>query len=137
MTLTKMFLVIGCLVAATLAWNLLPTARHAGAQQAKGRQKWEYATLSEFYTADPATYRLVWRTGKKRVEVETKTVPEGISKFNKALGVDDLGGKEGKAVPFGRLLDRIGQDGWELVTHSPSLPRWDNSQSWIFKRPAP
>jgi hypothetical protein len=135
MTLTKTLVVIGSLVAATVAWNLLSTARNAGAQPAKGTQKWEYATLFEFYTPDPATYRLIWRTGKKRVEVETKTIPEGISKLNKALGVGDLGGKDVQA-PFGVLLDRIGQDGWELVTHSPSFPRWDNSQSWIFKRPA-
>jgi hypothetical protein len=136
MTRTKTLAVIGCLVAAAVACNLLPAARHAGAQPPRARQKWEYATLFEFYTADPPCYRLVWRTGKKRVEVEAKAVAEGISKLNKALGVADLGGKDVQ-VPFGVLLDRIGQDGWELVTHSPSFPRWDNSQSWIFKRPAP
>jgi hypothetical protein len=136
MTLTKMLLLIGCLVAATVAGNLLPIGLDARAQAPRATQKWEYATLFEFYTADPATYRLVWRTGKKRVEVEAKTIPEGISKLNKALGVAGPGGKDVQA-PFGALLDRIGQDGWELVTHSPSFPRWDNSQSWIFKRPAP
>ena len=136
MTLTKMLLLIGCLVAATVAGNLLPSALDARGQPPKGRQKWEYATLSEFYTPQPAYYRLIWRTGKRRVEVEANNIPEGISKFNKALGGDGRGAKDVQ-VPFGVLLDRIGQDGWELVTHSPSLPRWDNSQSWIFKRPAP
>jgi hypothetical protein len=121
------------LVAASVAWHLLPATTHAGAEPPKGRQKWEYASLIEFLPPAQTPYRLVWRTGKQRLVVESKNIPEGLSKLHKALGGADLGDKE-ETPRFLILLDRIGQDGWELVTHTHLPP---DTQTWNFKRPAP
>ena len=141
MTLTKTLFVIGCLFAAAVAWNLLPTATHAGAEPPKGRQKWEYATLAEVsapaFPPAQASYRLAWRTGKKGLIMESQTRQEGISKLYKDLAGHDLG-KDEKA-PFGALLDRIGQDGWELVTlfRGGTPGQGGDTQTWTFKRPVP
>jgi hypothetical protein len=78
-------------------------------------------------------YRLTWRTGKKRLVSESKT-PD-VSKLYKDLAGHDLG-KDEKA-PFGALLDRIGQDGWELVTYAVEPGPEEYLQTWTFKRPVP
>ncbi len=135
MTVTKTLIVIGCLFVAPVAWNLLPTGMHAGAQPPKGRQKWEYGTLTQVFPKAQPSYRITWRTGKKRLVAESKTALEGVSKVYKGLAGRDLG-KDEKA-PFGALLDRIGQDGWELVTYMPEPGPEGNTQTWTFKRPVP
>ena len=135
MTRTKTLVVIGCLVAAAAAWHLLSTARRAGAQPPRGRQKWEYATLIQVFPKAQPAYRGIWRTGKKRLVAETRDIFEGVSRIYKDLAGHDLG-KDEKA-PFGALLDRIGHDGWELVTYAPQPSPEGNTETWTFKRPVP
>jgi hypothetical protein len=59
--------------------------------------------------------------------------PHPLTRINK-----ELGGKDEEAS-LGILLDRIGQDGWELVSHSMTEVTGDfpkTVQTWTFKRPA-
>jgi hypothetical protein len=131
MTKTKTLIVIGCLLVAGVVWNRLPIATHAGAERPKGVQKWEYATLTQVFpprAVDP--YHVTWRTGKQRLEAKTRTAQEGVASLNQQLRGTDLGGRP----PFGALLDRIGQEGWELVTYTERGPE-GNTQTWTFKRP--
>jgi hypothetical protein len=120
MTQTKTLFVIGCLFAVAVAWHLLPTRIQAGAEPPKGRQKWEYATLIEANPPAPASYSLIWRTGKTRLVAQSKDPQVALSALIKELGGEALGGKDERS-PVGVLLDQIGQDGWELVTHLPRL----------------
>ena len=134
MNRTKTLVVIGCLLTAALAWNLLSPEMNAGAQPARIVQKWEYATLSSDEPIGPDYGSIAtWTTGKKilgaRWEKEAELHP--FSKLNK-----DLGGKEEHAS-LGVLLDRIGQDGWELTSHTRTEGPRKITQTWTFKRPVP
>jgi hypothetical protein len=59
-----------------------------------------------------------------------KFLLECVSKLYK-----ELGGAEDSAN-VGQLLDRIGQNGWEMVTHSKAVGQRSSTQTWTFKRPA-
>lgn len=131
MTRTKTLLTIGCLLAVLVTGNLLWPMMNAEAQAPKARQQWEYATLSSEHGDRHAS--ATWSTGKKTLHATWeagKDQPLPLSKLNK-----DLGGKE-KDAHEGVLLDRIGQDGWELVCHTRTEGRPRDIQTWTFKRPA-
>src|SRR5207249_23645 len=92
--------------------------------------KWEYATLS--YDEPITDYGSIatWTTRKKILGARwEKDQPHPFDKLNK-----DLGGKE-EAASIGVLLDRIGQDGWELATHAVRTTPHRKIQTWTFKRP--
>jgi hypothetical protein len=132
MNQTKTLVLIGCLLAAVVAWNRLPPVTNAGAQPAKVGQKWEYATLSYEAPIGPDYGSIAtWTTGKKTLGArwEKEAQPHPFSKLNK-----DLGGKEEHAS-LGVLLDRIGQDGWELASHTRAEGPRRITQTWAFKRP--
>jgi hypothetical protein len=135
MTRTKTLVPIGRLFAAVVAWYLLFPVMHADAQPAKIRQKWEYATLSAVYDAQSIA---TWDTGKTTLKAEYDNAAQlhPFSKLNK-----NLGGKEerGSLVV---LLNRIGQDGWELVSHTRTqgptgVVGQRVTETWTFKRPVP
>jgi hypothetical protein len=131
-TQKKTLVLICCLFAVVVAWNLLSPVRNASAQPVKVGQKWAYATLSYEDPIGPEFGSIAtWITGKKilgaRWKKEAQTHP--FSKINK-----DLGGKEEHAS-LGVLLDRIGQDGWELVSHTSTEGPRRITQTWTFKRP--
>src|SRR5262245_60946778 len=119
MTQTKSFMMIGCLLAAGATWLLFRDAVHA--EPSRGMPKWEYASLIETLPPAQTPYSLVWRTSKKRLVIESKTIPDGLSRLNMALGGPDLGNNT-ETPRFMTVLDRIGQDGWELVTHAHLPP---------------
>ena len=129
---TKTLVLIGCLFATVVAWHLLSPVMNAGAQPAKVGQKWEYATLS-YEEPIGGNYGSIatWTTGKKILGArqEKEAQPHPFSKLN-----NDLGGKEQHAS-LGVLLDRIGQDGWELVSHTRTEGPRRITQTWTFKRP--
>jgi hypothetical protein len=135
MTQTRTLLMIGCFVAALVAGHFLSPRRDASAQAPRGGPKWEYATLSYDDLSTDWGSVATWTTGKKNLgAMREKEQPQHpLSKLNK-----DLGGKE-ESASLGILLDRIGQDGWELVSHTHTQrtggPRWI-TQTWTFKRPA-
>jgi hypothetical protein len=117
-----------------LTANLLSPATKAAAQRPKVTQKWEYATLSyrEAVNGGAVGSSLSWRTAKKTYYAgfeEGQPLP--FAKLNK-----ELGGKE-DSVSLGALLDRIGQDGWELATHAMTIAPKGTAmllQTWTFKR---
>ena len=133
MTQRKTLALIGCLFAAVVAWNLLFPVMKAGAQPVKVGQKWQYGTLAYEEPIGPDYGSITtWTTGKKILGArqEKEAQPHPFSKLN-----NDLGGKEQHAS-LGVLLDRIGQDGWELVSHTRTEGPRRITQTWTFKRPA-
>jgi hypothetical protein len=105
--------------------------------QAPKPTKWQFATLTFEESASRdygSTAR--WEAGSKLIVVVwDRDRPHPFISLNKQLG-----GPEPNAR-IGTLLDRIGQDGWELVSHT-STPNSAQSpaattQTWSFKRPAP
>ena len=127
---------IACMFSALfLTANLLSPASKAAAQPPKVTQKWEYATLSyqEAVNGGAVGSSLSWRTGKKTYHAGFEDgQPLPFVKLNK-----ELGGKE-DSVSLGALLDRIGQDGWELATHAMTIAPKGTAmilQTWTFKRP--
>jgi hypothetical protein len=115
------FSILACLL-------VVVTAAPASAQ-GKGR-KWEYATL--YLTVEGginASSSFV--TGKKLIESEAgQNFGQAIFKVYK-----DLGGKA-KEAGLPQLLDLVGQDNWELVSHAATITGMTYSQVWTFKRPA-
>jgi hypothetical protein len=107
----------------------------AAAQPRKGLPKWEYATLN--YMENDAGSFAAWINAKERFTAKSKTKHhESLTKIHK-----DLGGKEEVGIfDVAILLSRIGQDGWELVTHTKErlTGRGEAGQTytWTFKRPA-
>ena len=128
---------IACMFTAVfLTVSLHSPATKAAAQLPKVEQKWEYATLSYQELVNGAVgISLSWRTGKKTFHAGFQMdQPSPFAKLNK-----ELGGKE-DSVSLGALLDRIGQDGWELATHAMTIaPNALGTpmifQIWTFKRP--
>ena len=108
----------------------LTSGPRSGAQQPKGLQKWEYATLN--YIEDTTGSFAAWINPKVRFTAKSKARHhESLTKINK-----DLGGKEGVGIfDVCILLTRIGQDGWELVTHTKTMDRGTQTFTWTFKRP--
>jgi hypothetical protein len=133
MTQTKALLVIGCLSAAVVvaAQHLSPAAS-AAKEPPWAAQKWAYATLFYDEPIGPDYGSIAtWTTGKKILGARwEKDKAHPFSKLNK-----DLGGKEPEAS-IGVLLDRIGQEGWELVSHSRTEGVRRITQTWTFKLPA-
>jgi hypothetical protein len=123
---------IGSLFASAAAGSLFCPAPWAGAEGPKLRQKWQYATLYYHGSRDEPKYDSVkWTAGKTVLEASSEKAPlECISRLNK-----DLGGKE-ETASIAVLLDRIGQDGWEMLTHTSSHGAYD-VHHWEFKRPIP
>jgi hypothetical protein len=116
---------------AALTGGLWWSALRAEAQPPKVGQKWEYASLEYEEPASEVGSRILWTSGKKvhggRSE---KFLLECVSKLNKELG----GGED--SANIGQLLDRIGQNGWELVAHTKAGAQRSVTQLWTFKRPA-
>ena len=142
MTQMRTLVMLAFLLAAVVVVGNLPHAANmASAGPPKDRQKWEYATLS-YYSPKPGRLALSalvngsnarWTAGKQSFEAGfEKDQPEPVlfSKLNK-----DLGGREGTAG-LGMLLDRIGENGWELATHAITTGPTSTIQVWTFKRPA-
>jgi hypothetical protein len=132
MNRTKTFSLIGCFLAPVLVWVFLTPLMNARAQQVKLVQRWQYATLAFEEPIGPDYGSIAtWTTGKKILGAkwEKESQPHPFSKLNK-----DLGGKEEHAS-MGVLLDRIGQDGWELVSHNRTEGPRRITQTWTFKRP--
>jgi hypothetical protein len=119
-TIMKSFLVMSLLAAVTF----LTSRANLEAQQPKGLQKWEYATLGYVVFRDPGAAS--WITPKAEMG-------GSLSKINK-----DLGWKEDVELRnVCILLNRVGQDGWELVTHTREISKEGLiSCTWTFKRPA-
>ncbi len=119
-----LLLLTGAGAAVAVTVSFLPTNR-VDAQPPKARPQWEYARLVEGAAA--ADY--IWSTGKT-----TLRAPGDVAKPDpdRAIGelYRQLGGKE-QGPTFGKLLDLIGQDGWELVSYSSS----GAANTWTFKRP--
>ena len=122
----KSFVMMSFLAAAAI----LTSGLRSGAQQPKGLQKWEYATLN--YIENDAGSVASWINPKDRFTAKSKARHhESLTKINK-----DLGGKEGVGIfDVCILLTRIGQDGWELVTHTKTMDRGTQTFTWTFKRP--
>ena len=96
-------------------------------------QKWEYATLN--YIENDAGSVAAWINPKDRFTAKSKARHhESLTKINK-----DLGGKEEVGIfDVCILLTRIGQDGWELVTHTRTMDaptKGTQTFTWTFKRP--
>jgi len=123
---------IGCLISVLAAWNLLSPVQNAHAQPPKAGPKWEYGTLEYYEPTAGIGSHVIWTTGKKIMGAKSeKFLLECVSKLNK-----DLGGKE-ETAGLGVLLDRIGEDGWELVTHTRAATQMNVTQIWTFKRQLP
>ena len=89
----------------------------AVAQALKGAQKWEYATLrDEENRGTEIKTSAAWRTSKVNVLGQGKPA-ESLFKINKELGGEEGVGIHNVCV----LLTRVGQDGWELVSHTHTL----------------
>jgi hypothetical protein len=126
----KAFLTVVFLIALMVAGYLLPSRGESGIGQPKGRQKWQYARLSLDGSND--AYIAAWEAGKTVVASKLeKSERKALNKIYKGLD-----GKE-KAATLGVLLDHIGQDTWELVSHTRLVESGVVSQTWTFKRPAP
>jgi hypothetical protein len=114
-------LVVIAIVAGGLAVGL--PALGQGKTGGLATTQWEYASL---YLEVGANQSCVWETAKKY-----------ISKNNTnggfAVIYSELGGKE-KDPKTGMLLDQVGKDGWELVSHVRTTPF--AADIWTFKRPA-
>jgi hypothetical protein len=120
---------VGLTLLASFAF--LASGPRSGAQQPKGSQKWEYATLN--YSENETGSFAAWINPKDRFTAKSKARHhESLTKINK-----DLGGKEDVGIfDVCILLTRIGQDGWELVTHTKTMDRGTQIFTWTFKRPA-
>jgi hypothetical protein len=121
----------GASVAAVVALAFLQPAFRAEAQPPRAAPKWEYATLEYHEPIADVGADVSWIAGKVAKGAKSeKYLFECLTKLNK-----ELGGQEEKA-DIGVLLDRIGQDGWELVTHTRADGPGGASRTWTFKRPA-
>jgi hypothetical protein len=122
----------------SITWCLLCLAALSMAPSpaaAQVKAKWQYAVLS-FEESASRDYGSVarWTAGSKILAVTWgRDQPHPFMSLNKQLG-----GPEPNAT-LGVLLDRIGQDGWELVSHT-SVPNnaqsTSTTQTWTFKRQA-
>ena len=121
----KGLLICMFLIALIVSGNLLRGQTGDASRQA--RQKWHYAQLL-IENSSSGEWYVHWVAGTKSVESKGKKSRfEAVSEIYKGLG-----GKEQATLAV--LLDHIGQDGWELVSHAV---RGDSLwQLYTFKRPA-
>ena len=105
----------------------------ADARKPQRFRRWEYATLN--YIENDAGSVAAWINQKQRITAKSKTKHhESLTKINK-----ELGGKEEVGIfDVCILLNRIGQDDWELVTHTRTIDaptKGTQTFTWTFKRP--
>jgi hypothetical protein len=122
-----LLLLVWTLALTVMTGQALLPANRVGAQAAKVRPKWEYASLVVTDTAAA----LHWRAGKTTLDGSGDVLKPDLSR-----GVNEvyrrLGGKD-ESPTLGMLLDLIGQDGWEMVSYT----RPPGVQTWMFKRALP
>ncbi len=124
----KALLISVFLIALIVLGNLLPSRGQTRDGPPRVRQKWQYAQLLLAENSSSGEWYVHWVAGTKSVESKGKKSRfEAVSEIYKGLG-----GTEKAALAV--LLDHIGQDGWELVSHAV---RGDSLwQLYTFKRPA-
>lgn len=125
----KALLIAMLLIAFIVLGNLLPCRGQTGGAPPQARQKWQYAQLLLAENNASGEWYVHWVAGTKSVESKgKKSRLEAVSEIYKGLG-----GKQQAALAV--LLDHIGQDGWELVSHAV---RGDSLwQLYTFKRTVP
>ena len=113
------------LTAGVVLARLLFAEQNAAAQAPQNVQKWDYAILSD---GTLASAEATWETSKNSIEAK-----------NLHMLHLKLAGKEAPGLGNrSAFLSYLGQEGWELVSHSAIF---DNGarhlfHTWTFKRPA-
>jgi len=125
-------LLIGGFFCATLAVLAVARPRSAaGGDDPIRRQRWQYATLLRVFPGQPGERWVLISQGKQGDAASSAELVERI-------GVD--GGDRGERSGEIGVLDALGDNGWELVSHAAGEPWIDATRAqrpaerWIFKR---